>query len=70
MIASATSAAEPLRCIGTSGAICAARSGWPPEAWMSVAMMPGRTALTRMPSAATSRARPSVKTSIAPLLAA
>ena len=28
---------------------------------MSVSMMPGRTALTRMPSAATSRARPSVK---------
>jgi hypothetical protein len=30
----------------------------------------GRTALTRMPSAATSRARPTVKVSIAPLLAA
>jgi hypothetical protein len=42
----------------------------PDDAWISVSMMPGRTALTRMPSAATSRARPSVKVSIAALLAA
>ena len=32
--------------------------------------LPGRTALTRMPSVATSFARPSVKTSIAPFAAA
>ena len=41
----------PARFMGSDGAICATRSGSPPEAWMSVSMMPGRTALTRMPSA-------------------
>jgi hypothetical protein len=36
----------------------------------SVSMMPGRTTLARMPSAATSRANPIVNESTAPLLAA
>ena len=69
-MAAATSSAEPGRCIGTWGASRRARSGWPPLAWISVSMMPGRTAFTRTPSAATSLARPSVKTSMAPLAAA
>jgi hypothetical protein len=56
--------------MGSDGAICATRSGSPPEAWMSVSMMPGRTAFTRMPSDASSSARPTVKVSIAPLAAA
>jgi len=46
------------------------RSGVPLLAWISVSIMPGRTALTRIPSLATSRARPIVKVSTAPLEAA
>ena len=45
------------------------RPGSPPLAWISV-WMPGRTAFTRMPSWATSRARPMVRVSMAPLEAA
>jgi hypothetical protein len=37
---------------------------------MSVSIRPGATALTRMPSLATSRERPTVKLSIAPFDAA
>lgn len=44
--------------------------GLPPLAWISVAINPGLTALTRMPSVATSRAKPIVMVSIAPLVAA
>ena len=69
-IAAATSSARPGRPTGIVAASRAARSGWPPLAWISVSTMPGRTALTRIPSVATSRASPSVKVSTAPLLAA
>src|SRR5947209_10996331 len=64
--ASATSAAVPARAIGVVGAKRSMRPG----GWISVAMMPGATALTRMPSPASSRARPSVMDSIAPFDAA
>ena len=46
------------------------RSGWPARACTSVWMRPGRTAFTRMPSSATSLARPIVNVSIAPFEAA
>src|SRR5690606_33751382 len=59
-IARATSSAVPARGIGRLEAMRAARSGSPPEAWISVSMMPGRTALTRMPSPASSSASPTV----------
>src|SRR6185369_10660269 len=41
-----------------------------PGTWMSVRIGPGETALTRMPSGPTSRARPFVRLSIPPLEAA
>jgi len=47
-----------------------ARSSMPLAAWMSVSMMPGRTPLTRMPSLMSSRPRPLVSVSTAPLVAA
>ena len=43
-------AASPARPIGSTGSICSIRFGWPPRAWISVSMMPGRTTLTRTPS--------------------
>jgi hypothetical protein len=67
---SATSSARPGRCMGISAADLCARCASPLSAWISVSMMPGRTALTRTPSAASSRPRPMVKVSIAPLAAA
>ena len=56
--------------MGTNALTRSTRSGSPPLACMSVWMNPGRTALTRMPSAATSWARPIVSVSTAPLEAA
>jgi hypothetical protein len=46
------------------------RSGSPIDACMSVSIRPGRTALTRIPSDATSFAKPVVSVSTAPLDAA
>ena len=68
-VVAATSSAVPKRCIGIVLRIV---SSWPGGrvAWISVSMMPGRTAFTRMPSPATSFARPIVIVSIAPLVAA
>ena len=60
-IASAISSARPTLPNGTSGAT---RAGLP-SAWISVSTNPGRTALTRMPAAATSLAKPMVNVSIA-----
>jgi len=56
-----------------SGAVAPMRStraGSPLAWWIPVRMMPGRTALTRMPSAPSSFDRPMVKVSIAPFEAA
>ena len=68
MIASATSSAVPARPIGTLGVSRSNRPG--AMSWNSVSISPGLTALTRIPSAATSRARPIVMVSIAPFVAA
>ena len=70
MIVAATSSAVPTRRIGTVADRRVARPGSPERAWISVSISPGRTALTRIPSAPTSLARPIVSVSIAPLLAA
>ena len=69
-MACATSSAVPPRCMGTWCCRSFTRLGRPPDAWISVSISPGRTALTRIPSPATSLARPMVKASIAPLAAA
>ncbi len=69
-IALAISSGAPARCMGTDGATRAIRPGSPPFACISVLIIPGRTALTRMPSLMISFARPSVKVSMAPLVAA
>ena len=69
-MACATSSDVPPRCMGTKCAKSRTRLGKPPEAWMSVSIKPGRTALTRMPSLATSLAKPIVKASMALLAAA
>ena len=61
MIVAATSSAVPTRRIGTVADRRCARPGSPELAWISVSINPGRTALTRMPSAPTSLARPIVK---------
>src|SRR5581483_8306360 len=68
--ASAISSGSPARCSGAVLPIVRAASIPPWISWMSVRIGPGRTALTRIPSAPTSRARPLVKLSTAPLLAA
>ena len=65
-IASAISSGLPARPSGVVAPSTCARSGWPPLAWMSVSVRPGRTALTRMPSRPTSFDRPMVKLSTAP----
>ena len=49
--------------IGILGATRSGRSGSPAAAWMPVRVEPGATAHTRMPSAATSRARPKTRAS-------
>ena len=67
---SATSFGTPARCIGIVGMSRCRRPGSPLAACNSVAMSPGATAFTRIPSVATSRARPMVKLSIAPFDAA
>ena len=69
-IAPATSVGPPLRFMGILGASRSGRSGSPPAAWMSVRIRPGRTAFTRIPSSATSFARPIVIVSTAPFDAA
>src|SRR5690606_26487652 len=56
-MALATSSAVPARGMGNCAAMRSTRPGSPVEAWISVSITPGRTALTRMPSAATSSAR-------------
>ena len=68
--ARATSSGCPPRPIGTPPLSRSTRPGSPALAWISVSISPGATALTRMPSPATSRARPKVKLSMAPLDAA
>jgi hypothetical protein len=69
-IARAISSGSPPRFIGMPSRSRSMRFGSPPLAWMSVCTNPGRTALTRMPSAASSLASPSVIVSTAPLEAA
>ena len=63
---SATSSTSAMRWMGMVAATAAWRAGSATTALvMSVRVMPGRTALTRTPCAATSLARPMVKTSTA-----
>lgn len=64
--ADATSSAVPARCIGARFAPASSRPG----RCISVAIGPGDTALTRIPSPATSRASPLVRLSTPPLEAA
>ncbi len=63
MTAAAASDGCPIRFIGTTEEAAARR----PSSSISVSIGPGETALTRMPSAPTSRARPRVSASIPPL---
>jgi hypothetical protein len=56
--------------MGTCGIKAVRRSPTPAAAWISVSIRPGMSALTRMPSPASSRAVPMVKELIAPLAAA
>ena len=67
-MARATSSGSPPRFIGTCSFTRLTRSDSPPLACISVWMKPGRTAFTRMPSSATSRASPMVSVSMAPLM--
>jgi len=69
-LAATVAASQAAATAKTAAGIGAGAGGTAPLAWISVVTIPGRTALTRMPSAATSRARPSVKVSMAALLAA
>ena len=70
-MAVAISRGVPTRPIGIVASISSRVAGSrSPAAVMSVATTPGRTALTRIPSAATSLAKPTVKASTAALLAA
>ncbi len=70
-IGRAISSGSAQRFIAMVAAVRARRSGSRRTASvMSVMVMPGRSTLTRMPSRPTSRAKPIVKLSIAPLLAA
>ncbi len=69
-IAPATSSGSPARPSGIRPAAVSGRSGTPERAWMVVRMMPGATALTRMPRGASSFASPTVRVSVAALTAA
>ena len=66
----AISSGEPERAMGTVGTMRATRPGSPEAACMSVSIIPGSTALTRMPSRATSLASPIVSVLMAALEAA
>ena len=70
MIAFATSSGCPPRFIGRDSFMRSTRPGSPPSACISVYINPGRTALTRIPSSATSLDKPIVRVSIAPFDAA
>ena len=70
LLANATSSGVPTRPSGIAPTARSTRSASPALAWMPVAIMPGLTALTRMPLGASSRAAPSVNVSTAPFDAA